>query len=503
MQTVHLRVNDAATGQPTPVRIRLTSPAGDYFAPLGRLTDFNTGRNQDVGGNVMLGVKPWAYIDGTCEVRLPAGPLVVELHKGLEYLPQRQEVTLSPGKLALRFTVQRWTNLRQERWYSGDTRTHFLTPHAAMLEAAAEDVAVVNLLAMECQVPGPYNRTYPAISNLLAFSGQVPALERPGHLVVVNTHNSHPVLGSLGLLNCHRVVYPLSFGGPAGKDDWSLADWCDQCHRKGGLIVWTRAWHESRDFAFGEPLADLILGKVDAFEIDFFEDSPFDVLPDWYTLLNGGLRVPLVGGSGKDSNGIALGSMRTYALLQAGEEFNYRNWVEAVRAGRTFATNGPLLSFIVNEQDPGTTLDLTSAEQKVRVRAEAKSTVPFEHLEIVANGEVVASRPSAEPSTSAVLETEMTLPAGGWLAARCRGSHQLFHRPANQRIFAHTSPVYMTVAAQLPRPDPKAVMTLTSHLDRMLEWAQRAARCENDRQRDHLANIFRSAREILLRRGGG
>jgi hypothetical protein len=77
-------------------------------------------------------------------------------------------------------------------------------------------------------------------------------------------------------------VYPLSFGGPAGAEDWALADWCDQCHRKGGLVVWTRTWHEARDFAFGEPLADLILGKVDAFGIDSFEDSPFDVLPDWY-----------------------------------------------------------------------------------------------------------------------------------------------------------------------------------------------------------------------------
>jgi hypothetical protein len=497
MQTVHLRVNDAATGQPTPVRLRLTSAAGDYFAPLGRLTEFSTGRNQDVGGNVLLGVKPWAYIDGACEVRLPPGPLLVEFHKGFEYTPQRQEVTLSPGKLALRFTVGRWTNRRQEGWYSGDIRSHFLTPHAALLEAAAEDVAVVNLLALECQVPGAYNRTYPALPNLLAFSGQVPALERPGHLVVVNTLNSHPVLGSLGLLNCHRVVYPLSFGGPTGTEDWALADWCDQCHRKGGLVVWTRTWHEARDFAFGEPLADLILGKVDAFEIDSFEDSPFDVLPDWYTLLNCGLRIPLVGGSGKDGNGLALGSMRTYAHLQPGEEFNYRNWIEAVRAGRTFATNGPMLSFHVNDQEPGAALALASPEQKVRVRAEAQSIVPFEHLEIVANGAVVASRPAGEQAAATVLEAELTLPASGWVAARCRGSQLLFHRPGNQRVFAHTSPVYVTVADQPASADPKAVTALLGHLERMLEWSQREARCANDRQREHLAGIFRGARDAL------
>jgi hypothetical protein len=38
--TVHLRVNDAATGQPTPVRLRISGPDGQTFAPLGRLTRF-------------------------------------------------------------------------------------------------------------------------------------------------------------------------------------------------------------------------------------------------------------------------------------------------------------------------------------------------------------------------------------------------------------------------------------------------------------------------------
>src|SRR5262249_39009768 len=162
---------------------------------------------------------------------------------------------------------------------------------------------VVNLLATECQVPGSYQRPYPAIPNILAFSGQTPLLEQPGCLVAVNTLNTHPVLGSLGLLNCHRLVFPLSFGGPHGREDWGLADWCDQCHRKAGLVVWTRPASANPDFPLGEPLADLILGKVDAFELDFFENSPFDSLPDWYTLLNAGLRVPLAGASGKDSNG--------------------------------------------------------------------------------------------------------------------------------------------------------------------------------------------------------
>jgi hypothetical protein len=500
MQTVHVRVNDAATGQPTPVRVRFASPGGETFAPFGRLAEFTTGRHQQVGGNVLLDTKPYAYIDGTCEVRLPAGPLVIDLAKGPEYTPQHLELSLTPGKLALRFALQRWINLRQEGWYSGDTRAHSLPPHAALLEAAAEDLAVVNLLAAECQLPGPERKTYRAIPNILAFSGQYPALEMPGHMVVVNTYNSHPVLGSLGLLNCHRPVFPLRFGGPEGLDDWTLADWCDQCHRKGGLVVWTGAGQGGRDFALGEPLANLILGKIDALEISCSEGSPFDVLPAWYALLNCGFRVPLVGGSGKDSNDIALGAMQIYARLQPGEEFTYRNWIEAIRAGRTFVTNAPLLHFTVVGHDPGAVVSLPTAKQAIRVHAEARSAVPFDRLELLASGIVVAAADASGSPASAVLEVDLPVATSGWLAARCRGAQQLIYGPAPQRLFAHTSPVYVQVEARPQRADAATVVALSADLDRMLDWVGREGRFENDHQLDHLAGIFRSAKRVLAER---
>lgn len=498
--TVHVRVNDAATGQPTPCRVRLTSPEGSYYPPYGRLAEFATGRNQDVGGHLLLGMKPFAYTDGSFEVRLPAGPLIAELSKGPEYTPLRHDINLTAGKLALRFGLERWSDLRQEGWYSGDMRCHFLTPNAALLEAAAEDIAVVNLLACECSVPGSNQKNYPSLSNILTFSGQQPALECPGHMVVVNTLNTHPILGNLGLLSCHRVVYPLSFGGSDRFDDWTFADWCDQCHRKGGLVVWSKTWHESAAFRLGEPLADLILGKVDAYEIDFFEDSPFDMLADWYKLLNSGIAVPLVGASGKDSNTVALGSMRTYARLQGQEAFTYKAWIEAVRTGRTFVTNGPLLCFTANGHDPGATVSLEAAGQSVRVLAEARSIVPFEQLEILLNGVAVAKAEATGTPSRSSLEAHIAIPASGWIAARCKGSRQLFHRPANQRIFAHSSPIYLRVAGLSPRPDPAVVSMLSKELDNMLEWAEREARCENDRQREHLAEVIRQAKAVLSAR---
>jgi hypothetical protein len=499
LHTVHVRVNDAA-GQPTPVRIRLTDPAGEYFAPFGRLTEFATGRNQNVGGNLGLGARRYAYIDGTCEVRLPAGPIRVEITKGPEHTPLDTEVTLGPGQLALRFQLERWTDPRADGWYSGDTRALFLSPHAALLEGQAEDLAIVNLLVTVCEVAGRSGRSVPALPNILAFSGQRPALEVPGHQVIVNSLNTHPVLGSLGLLNCHRVVYPLAFGGPAGLEDWSLADWCEQCHRKGGLVVWTRDRQGHPDVLYGEPLADLVLGKVDAYEVDFFEDSPFDVVPDWYGLLNAGFAVPLVGGSGKDSNAVVLGRMRTYARLGPGEEFSYKNWIEACRAGRTFITNGPLVFLRVDGQEPGTTVNLPTGSRTVRVNAVARSGVPFDTLEVIAGGEVVASTAAQGSPWTAQIEADLPIPACGWLAARCRGAQTLPHRPASQRVFAHTSAVSMRVEGQSPQIRAAAIDSFLPDLDRTLEWIGREGRFGSDSQREHLTGIFQEARAALIRR---
>ena len=105
---VHVRVNDAATGKPTSVRIRIAGPEGEYFAPLGRPVDFPIGRNEEVGGHVYLAKKRYAYIDGSCEIPLPTGvPLEVEITKGPRFAPIRQTVRLGSGQLALRFAIDR------------------------------------------------------------------------------------------------------------------------------------------------------------------------------------------------------------------------------------------------------------------------------------------------------------------------------------------------------------------------------------------------------------
>jgi hypothetical protein len=505
MLTVHLRVNDAATGRPTPARVRITGPNGEYFAPFGRLAEFATGRGEEVGGNLLLRADRWCAIDGNCEVRLPTGvPLTVEVQKGLEYAPLRREVALGAGQMALRLAVERWSDLRAEGWYPGDTRCHFLPPHAAALEGAAEDLAAVNVLAAAVHIPSINDgQTYPALPNLLAFSGQSPAAGRDGCEVFVNTHNTHPVLGQLGLLNTHRVVYPLSFGGADETDDWTLADWCDQCHRKKGLAVWTDYFASVGRGTEGEALADLVLGKVDAVELSFADRKLRPRIADVYRLWSAGLSVPLAGGSAKDSNRVPLGAVRTYAQLPLGEPYSYAGWVEAVRAGRTFVTNGPLLRFAVNDHPPGATIDHDPAAPPLRLRAQATSRWPFDRLDLLAGGEEIgsAAAKSEGDTFSAVVELEWRPTASAWLAARCHG-RAVSPLDRQTPTVAHTSAVVARVGGR-PPAQPAAVDALLASLDRARDWVEAAGRFGDPRSKDRLLGVLAEASQTLLARRCG
>ena len=396
-QRVHLRINDVSTGQPTPVRLRVTDAEGRYCAPYGRLAEFSTHPGVDVGLNVQDHGEAWAITGGGCEIDLPVGDVRIQATKGFEYVPLDTTLTLTAGKMSMRFAIERIADLRTAGWHSGDTCAYFLSPHAALLEAEAEDLAVVDLLVREQEIDGR-----PGLSNMAAFSGQTPALARPGHMVVVGTRNQGPA-GALLLLNSHRVVYPLSF---RAGDPWTYADWSEQSRHKGGIVIgddWLR------DADYGPD------SNLDA--IRYLPDRP---LQPWLDILSPECRLPLVAGSGKTSNAERLGSWRTYARVDG--PLDYRSWTAALREGRTFVTRGPLLTLRVGDCDPGATI-----RERVDVEVVVKAPGFEGRLEVVAGDHVLAS--GGGPCLEATLPLRR-----GWVLARAIDL---------DGIAALTSPIYV------------------------------------------------------------
>ncbi|MGF1581629.1 MAG: CehA/McbA family metallohydrolase [Gemmataceae bacterium] len=503
-QNVHIRVNDKSTGKPTPVRIRFLGPGGESEAPFGRVRYLgeHTRHELQAEGNVLLpdprqgvyGTKAFAYIDGTCEIELPVGQLEVEIDKGPEYVPLVTTANLPQGKLAMRFEIERWTNFREKRWYSGDTHCYDISPHGALLEGGGEDLAVVNLLAREEHQGESFH-----IPNMLAFSGQRPCVSNEDYMVVVNTRNESE-LGCLALLNCHRPVFPLNFEDRNGLHLWNVADWCEQCHRKRGLVVALEFFNQvlrlqgNIEAPFpdaGELLADAILGHIDTIDLD---GGASDAMWPWLDLLSAGFRIPLSGGSGKCSVEQRLGDVRTYAQLLPGEDFDYKNWIEAVRAGRTFVTNGPLLTLTVDGCVPGEVLDVTES-RRVAIECQAEGLVSFDKLQVFWNHELIGNVTVTEDGLiyRATWNEEFPIDQPGFFYARCTGGQGNVVEPG----FAHTSPIYVQMQGNVWKPNVDAVDRLRNFVDLSLCWVRENGKFETEQQYERMAAIYQAAQAVL------
>lgn len=448
---VHVRVSDFGTNQPTPVRIRFECADRSTPAPLGRLAHFSHQRGLDHGGQLFLHGKNYHIIDGSCEVRLLPGPIKVEISKGPNYTPVDQIFHVSEGQIALRLTIHRQSDWRSSFWFSGDTRVQYLPPHAALLESQAEDIDVVNLLALE--EPDSQGQLS-TITNLLAFSGTEPLLQSSDNLITVNTLNIHPLRGSLALLNSHRPVYPLRAGEMDGYSEWSVEAWCQQCHRKKGVVVWSDLPRLTMANPQTEALAVAVLGGIDTWEISKIPEPNWTDLEPYYELLDLGLSIGLVGGSGKDRSTIPIGQVRTYAFLDVNNPFSYSSWMEAVRKSQTFATSGPFLQFQVNDQQPGGLLSTDGESNHLPVMIRVQSEMPG-ILELLINHEV---RMTAEQ----MIQQQFHLENDSWIAARWRsvdGSH-----------FSHTSPIWWKGTNQPSSIQAKSIGRLKNRLDQGQEW---------------------------------
>jgi hypothetical protein len=196
---------------------------------------------------------------------------------------------------------------------------------------------------------------------------------------------------------------------------------------------------------------------------------------------------------------VPVGLYRTFVrILDDSRSLTYETWCEGLRAGRTFATGGPLLRFTVDGEGPGATLRV-GAGASVEIEARADSIFPIQSLEVVLNGHVVARVSAHEAGRSLTLRQTLTIDEDSWVAARCGGSryfdapahHDRWHRCA----IAHTSPVYLAIGAQWSRLEHEAANPLLKllrlgreHVRRAVQWPEALVTHRHD-TRDHLSYL--------------
>ena len=108
------------------------------------------------------------------------------------------------------------------------------------------------------------------------------------------------------------------------------------------------------------------LGKLDYMEIVGFSDHK-STAAVWYKLLNLGFKVPAGAGTDATANYAApirgqVGQDRVY-VLAPGWPANPASFMDGLRQGRTFATNGPLLEFKLGGANVGSELKFDTAQE--------------------------------------------------------------------------------------------------------------------------------------------
>jgi TolB protein len=461
-----LMVRDLETGATRPVTIG----GLDFAAATGKVQLHITDRRQPIVARVSLEHKDgssqappgsiWRvyrgqgfwYVDGAAEFELPAGSYRLRALQGPETRPALLEFEVQPGKTSEQtVTIDRWADARG--WYAGDNHIHanygygeyYNTPATMALMGAGEGLNICNFMVANSDGDGVFDREF--------FRGQPDPLSTSRTVLYWNEEFRSTIWGHMTLVNLKHVVEPVFTGFARTTNPYDVptnAGIADRTHRQGGLVNYTHPSARIDDLYRGAYTAkglpvDVALGKIDTMDVMGINEQASTAL--YHRLLNCGFRLTASAGTDCFLNRVNAysvpGSARVYVKVDGA--LTYARWINGLRAGRSFVSNGPMLELTVDGKGAGDTLELRAASE-VKIQATARSQYPLTALELLHNGKVVASATPAKDVLTTELAQAVRLEKSGWLALRALGPAQFDTR--GDPLMAHTSPVYVVVGTK-------------------------------------------------------
>jgi hypothetical protein len=139
------------------------------------------------------------------------------------------------------------------------------------------------------------------------------------------------------------------------------------------------------------PELDLDFDLLEVLNGPYYYFSNQAAIEDWLHLLNRGYAIPIVGSS--DSHGIDRGEpgySRTYVYFPDRKRtpFDRDAFIDALKSGRSFVTNGPLVAFGVNgHQVPGDLVEAKTGKADIALRVWSAPWVDVDEVRLILNGE--------------------------------------------------------------------------------------------------------------------
>ena len=480
-------------GEVTGSRVHLEAADGKFYAP------------PDAYARVSAAGDRIFHTTGEFQLELPAGKASLTVVKGFEMHPQTVDVEIRPGEVTTsEVKLSRLTEMAAKGWFSGSTHVHMNyagnlhnTLENLMMMSAAEDQDIV----LE-QVANKDNRILD-YQFFVAGGGPHP-LSRPDMVLVVGQEYRPPFWGHVFMFGMEdHLISPYTTGyeGTAIESLYpSNTDMFRKARAQGAYTGYVHAFGGENDPLEGSlgtakgAMVDAALGTIDAVEWSAASRAGFHPM---YAIWNNGLRVTAVGGEDSISNlqrSKLVGSMRTYVDTGA-RGLDMHAWLQGMRAGRAFVTNGPLVELTVNGMGPGETVELPAGGGEVAVQGQVRSIVPLEKVTLYFNGEPVEDAPLAGERRSSDVREILTVTRSGWYHLRAEGARDERFPLDTGYPLAFTNPVWITVGGQPVRDRSSAEYSLR-WIDKLQELAEAWPGWRSQAEKDHVFAELDEARAV-------
>jgi Tol biopolymer transport system component len=444
---VRLHVLDEL-GEPTPVRLYVSAADGRTYSPPGEPLWFYP---------LEPGAQPDGFFvsSGDDAFEAPAGRMKITAVKGFEYRLADRAFNV-PGGRETEVTIQleRWTNWNQRGWYSGENHFHanylgsyYQRPLDSLGWMEAMDLNAANMIVANADGAYVHDKEF--------FTGALSSVSNKRRLLWWGQEyrNSDP-LGHMGFLGIGKLVPPFytSVPGSDSPYDFPLNTTAAlDATGQGGMVTYMHPIFAGTRDVFDtnlgakEAVVTAAHGALHTLDLLPYGEPAYEL---WYGLLNCGFK--LAAGAGTDTftnrrgiNRIPGGS-RQY--VDVGGAFTWERWLERYREARSFATNGPLLSFEVNGQGMGERIEAPDGQTyRVKLAAEVQARVPLEKIEFLRNGEVIHAETIDSKLRPYRVEYETEVRESAWFAVRVSGPPS---RGLTGPARAHSSPVWVSLGGK-------------------------------------------------------
>lgn len=499
---------DSETGESLPGLLRIKDAAGQFHLPPELLAR-DSGRLPPGRGNVPL--TNWCVLLRETTITVPRAKLSIEALSGLETELAESSLDLSGRDTeTLRVRLKRIFRAADQGYRSANTHLHLmnLTREQSdrylteICRADGLDMLFVSYLQRPSEEQNYITNRYTR-EDFAALSKKSGIEFGNGEEHRHNLAGFGEGYGHVMLLNIPELIQPVSIGRGIlgqGNDGLPVQRGIDQARKSGGTNIWCH-----NDWGL-EDIANFVTGRLQAQNI--FDGAPHgSYQSSFYRYLNAGLRVPFSTGT----DWFLYDFSRVY--VPAKGKIGTTEWLKQLAAGRSMITNGPFLELHVNQQPPGETIALEHPHT-LTISARGRGRIDFKRLEIVQNGQVIRSQPTRRIAGDgsghfeAALRFDLPVDKPSWLALRIPPppSKEIPELkdpvPLNeleQPLFAHTSPVYVTLAGRQVF-DATVVRGLITEMQNAMALIEKEGEFNGAIEKQRVLDVYREAIDKLTQR---